>query len=189
MTYYGGKELAASFRTVRKNTIIAASEIPEDRYSFRATPDTRTVAEQLVHIGVTPRIQQQIQKVERRTTLQGFNFPAIFAEIIAEEKKPRTKPEILSLLEKDGEEFAAWMETLQDGFLGEQVGMPEGASPATKSRFEMLLSLKEHEMHHRSQVMLMQRMIGIVPHGTRVMAERMAQMQAQAPKPAGTAAA
>jgi uncharacterized damage-inducible protein DinB len=43
----------------------------------------------------------------------------------------------------------------------------------------MILSAKEHEMHHRGQLMLMQRMIGIVPHLTRAMQERMAQMQQQ----------
>ncbi len=49
MTYYGSKELAASFRTVRKNTIVIAEEIPEQHYGFRAAPETRTVAEMLVH--------------------------------------------------------------------------------------------------------------------------------------------
>ena len=36
MTYYGGKELAAAFRTVRKNTIQIAEDIPEDKYDFQA---------------------------------------------------------------------------------------------------------------------------------------------------------
>ena len=52
-----------------------------------------------------------------------------------------------------------------------------------KSRFEVLLGVKEHEIHHRAQVMLMQRMLGIVPHGTRAFAERLA--QAQKPAVAG----
>jgi uncharacterized damage-inducible protein DinB len=38
----------------------------------------------------------------------------------------------------------------------------------------MLLGAKEHEMHHRAQLMLMERMVGIVPHLTRQMQERMA---------------
>jgi uncharacterized damage-inducible protein DinB len=53
--------------------------------------------------------------------------------------------------------------------------MPPGSEPATKSRFEMLLSPKEHEMHHRGQLMLIQRMVGLVPHLTRQMQERMPQ--------------
>ena len=58
--------------------------------------------------------------------------------------------------------------------------MPQGAVPASKSRFEMLLSPKEHEMHHRGQLMTLQRMVGLVPHLTRQMEERMAQRAAQA---------
>ena len=38
MTYYGAKQLADSFRTVRKNTLAIAEEIPEEKYGFKATP-------------------------------------------------------------------------------------------------------------------------------------------------------
>ena len=47
-------------------------------------------------------------------------------------------------------------------------------TPPTKTRFEMLLGSKEHEMHHRGQLMLIERMLGIVPRLTRNMEERMA---------------
>ena len=33
MNYYGAKELAASFRTVRKNTLAIAEELPAEAYS------------------------------------------------------------------------------------------------------------------------------------------------------------
>ena len=52
--------------------------------------------------------------------------------------------------------------------------------PPNKSRFEMLLGPKEHEMHHRGQLMLVQRMLGKVPHLTRQMQERVAAMKAAA---------
>ena len=58
--------------------------------------------------------------------------------------------------------------------------MPGGDPPA-KTRFEMLMSVKEHEMHHRGQLMLMQRMIGLVPHLTRRRQEAMARWQATQP--------
>ena len=44
----------------------------------------------------------------------------------------------------------------------------------------MLPSAKEHEMHHRGQLMTMQRMNGIVPHVTRVAQERFARLAAAA---------
>ena len=73
-----------------------------------------------------------------------------------------------------GEETAAWIDTLSDEFLAEPFTQPQGMTPPTKSRFEMIMSMKEHEMHHRGQLMLVERLIGIVPHLTRQMQERFA---------------
>ena len=53
-------------------------------------------------------------------------------------------------------------------------------TPPAKSRFEMILGVKEHEMHHRAQLMMMERMVGVVPHLTRAMNARIAEMQAAA---------
>jgi uncharacterized damage-inducible protein DinB len=167
MNYYGAKELAASFRTVRKNTLIIANDIGEEHYGFQATPETRTVAQTLVHIALVSRLQEQVHGVERRTTLEGFDFPAFFGPILAEEQKPRTKAEIITMLQEGGDRFGAWLESLSDEFLGERVMMRPGMTPPFKSRFEMILGVKEHEMSHRGQLMLLERMIGIEPHLTR----------------------
>jgi uncharacterized damage-inducible protein DinB len=179
MTYYGGKHLAASFRTVRDNTLKIAEEIPEDKYSYRATPDTRTVGQTLTHIALGPGFQLHIQ-TNKIDDLKKVNFSEMLQGIMAEEAKTRTKAETIAFLKSEGDKFASYLESLPDSFLAEAVTMPPGAQPATKSRFEMLLSPKEHEMHHRGQLMLVQRMIGQVPHLTRQMQERMAQMAAAA---------
>ncbi|HYL75501.1 MAG TPA: DinB family protein [Bryobacteraceae bacterium] len=176
MNYYGANQLAESFRTVRKNTIIIAEEIGEQQYSFQAAPETRTVAQLLVHIAVVPRIQEQVQGVERRRTLEGFDFPTYFGRIIGEEKTPRNKAQIITLLREEGHRFAKMLAGFSDDFLGEAIAMPPGMTPASKSRFEMLLGVKEHEMHHRGQLMLMERMVGVVPHLTREMQARFAAM-------------
>ena len=49
----------------------------------------------------------------------------------------------------------------------EQLAEPVAVMATDKSRFELLLGLKEHEMHHRAQLMQMQRLLGMVPHMTR----------------------
>jgi uncharacterized damage-inducible protein DinB len=49
--------------------------------------------------------------------------------------------------------------------------------PRQKSRFEMLIATKEHEIHHRGQLMVVERMLGITPHLTRQMEERIAAMR------------
>ena len=97
---------------------------------------------------------------------------------MAEEQKSRSKTEIIQLLRTSGDQFAGWLEGLADEFLAEQVSFPTGAQPPAKTRFEMLLGPKEHEMHHRAQLMVLQRMLGITPHLTREQQARMAAMQA-----------
>jgi uncharacterized damage-inducible protein DinB len=180
MTYYGPKELAASFRTVRKNTLVIANDIPADKYSFRAAENTRSVGEQLAHIALVPNFQLQIHAVERRTTLDGFNFPEWMQRRMAEETAPRTKAENIEMLTTSGEKWAGFVEGLTESFLAEQVAMPAVMNHPPKSRFEMILEVKEHEMHCRAQLILIERIIGIVPHLTREMQARMAAARAKA---------
>ena len=167
MNCYGAKELAASFRIVRKNTLTIADEIGEEHYGFRATPDTRTVGEMLVHIAHICELAEQIHRVEKLNSIADFDFMGFFGPIMEDEKKPRTKAEIVEMLTEGGERFGTWLEGLSDEFLGESVALRPDMTPNSKSRFEMLLGVKEHEMHHRGQLMLMERMIGLVPHLTR----------------------
>lgn len=174
MNYYGAKDMAASFRTVRKNTITIAQEIPEDKYNFRPAAGTRSVGELLTHIALGSGFQYQIQAEERRTTLEGFDFPALMQRVTAEEKKPRSKEETIAMLQQAGEKWASFLDGLTEDFLAERVQMRAGMTPPDKSRFEMILSVKEHEMHHRGQLMLIERIIGIVPHFTREMQARIA---------------
>lgn len=180
MNYYGAKELAASCRVVRKNTLVIANEIPADKYSFRAAENTRSVGELLMHISLLHSFQFQIQSVERRTTLDGFNFPEMMQRLMTEEKAPHTKEQVIEMLKTSGEKWASFVEGLTDSFLGEQVAMPAVMNNPPKSRFEMILGVKEHEMHHRGQLMLIERIIGIVPHLTREMQARMAAIPAKA---------
>jgi|SRR5579862_5461472 len=176
MIPYGGKELANAFRTVRKNTIRVAEEIPEEKYDFVPAPGCRSVAKLLVHIGITPQFAEDMHRDKRITTLVGYDFFSLLDRFKAEESKTRSKAEIIALLQTDGEKFAAWMETLTPEFLAETVTEPDGKT--TKTRLERLLGPKEHEMHHRGQLMLIERQLGIVPHLTRQFEEVMKQRQA-----------
>jgi uncharacterized damage-inducible protein DinB len=176
MTIYGGKELADAFRTVRKNTVQVAEDIPESQYGHVAAPECKSVGRMLTHIAIAARFWDDIHRKQRRTTMQGLDFFALSERAEAEEGKPRSKTEIVELLRTEGEQFAAWLETLTPEFLAEMV--TEGDGKTAKSRFEWLLGAKEHEMHHRAQLMLVERQLGMVPHLTRQRNERIAQMRA-----------
>jgi len=175
MSVYGGKELAAAFRTVRGNTIKIAGDIPAERYGFSPGEGTRTVGQLLAHIAYGHRIADELHRVRHVSTLAGFDFQGLIGSIAAAEAGLTTKEQILAALESEGESFASWLSSLSDEFLAERVENYDRSG--SRSRFEMLLAPKEHEMHHRGQLMLMERLLGIVPHLTR---ERMARAAAAA---------
>lgn len=174
MTYYGAKQLADSFRTVRGNTIAIAEEIPEDKYGFKATPEVMSVAQLLAHLAVNPEWQMEVHGPR---SLSHLDFP-VFAEhqqkAAAAAERLKTKPEILRALTDGGSRFATFLEGLPESTLSSIVTFPPPLQPASKTRFEMLLGVKEHEMHHRGQLMLIQRLLGQVPPLTRRRQERAA---------------
>ena len=166
MTYYGAKNLAESFRTVRKNTLTVANEIPEEQYGYKATPDVMSVGEMLAHLAINPMWQIEVHSKKIDHVDFAF-FAARTQQAAAEEKALRTKAEIIKALTENGETFAAFLETLDEATLASSVSFPAPIQPPTKSRFELLLGPKEHEMHHRGQLMLIQRLLGQVPELTR----------------------
>ena len=164
MNLYGPKQLTDSFRTVRKNTILIAEDIPEKDYGYRPAPDSRSVAETLLHIASLSGFDFLVHEDERLLSLESYDFGSLIAKSQADEKRPRSKSEIVDLLRTTGDRWCGWVEGLEGERLAEQVRMPGGVS---KTRFEMLIGTKEHEMHHRAQLMVIERLLGIVPHLTR----------------------
>ena len=183
MHCYGATQLAASFRTVRKNTTQVAQDIPEDKYGHIPADGARTVGQMFTHVALAPTMLWMKMHGTRSMDVMGFDFLGLGRTMQAEESVPRTKAQIVELLTEHGERFASYLETLSDDVLADQVLANSAAGPVHKCRLEMLLGAKEHEMHHRAQLMLIERQLGIVPHLTRhlnAVIEQMAKARAGA---------
>jgi uncharacterized damage-inducible protein DinB len=169
MTYYGAAELARSFRVVRKNTLAIAGDVPEDRYDFRPATGCRSVREILAHVAVSSRGIYGGHVVRKVTTFVGIDYPALIRERREQERllASASKAEIVAVLKDDGEQWGVYLDSVPEAELACIVTFGEGAVPPAKSRFEMFLSAKEHEMHHRAQLMVYERLLGLVPHLTR----------------------
>ncbi|MBC7928525.1 MAG: hypothetical protein H7039_23015 [Bryobacteraceae bacterium] len=89
-------------------------------------------------------------------------------------------------MKNEGERFARFLQGLSDYKLAEQI--TEDRSQPAKSRLEALMSPKDHEMHSRGQLMLMERMLVIVRHLTRKYAEMEQEMREAAEKKSGPTA-
>lgn len=176
MTCYGSVELARNFRVVRKNLLTIAEEIPEAQYDFRPAPEARSVREMLGHILAISRGNYEGHAVRKMTTFAGMDYAVLSRERAEEARRIAALPkaQILDLLKADGAQWGAYLDQATEADLSVIVPFPPPAVPATKSRLEMLLSAKEHEMHHRGQLMVYERLLGIVPHLTRARQERQA---------------
>jgi uncharacterized damage-inducible protein DinB len=164
MTLYSAKQLADSIRTVRRNTVLISEDIREDDYVFRPTPESRSVSEILIHILFFSDFDRALQEKKYVTALGTFDLGKFLKESESEQKKHYSTSELVNLLKESGERWAQWVESLREDGLSEQVAQPGGIP---KTLFEMILGTKEHEMHHRAQLTVVERLLGIVPHLTR----------------------
>jgi uncharacterized damage-inducible protein DinB len=126
----------------------------------------------LAHVAVATHWAQQLHFVDRKRDVTMADFGRYREESQASAAALTAKADILAALESRGRDFAAAIERMSDADLAEHVMFPAQVQPPSKSRFEMLLSVKEHEMHHRGQLMLIERLLGIVPHLTRARQSR-----------------
>jgi uncharacterized damage-inducible protein DinB len=186
MFTYGGTQLASSFRSVRANTITIAEEIPEDKYGYRPVPDVKSVGEQLAHIAIATDWQTELHG-SRVAHIDYAMFGTHVARSAAEEQGLNTKAAIIAALRSGGERFATFLEAAGDDLLAEEVTFPPQVQPSVRTRFEMLQAAKEHEMHHRAQLMVYERLLGIVPHLTRRRAASAAAAASLTPATAGAA--
>ena len=105
MTPYGPKEMAESFRTVRKNTIQVAQDIPDDKYGFRAAEGVMSVGEMLAHLASSTHWAQQLHFVEQKTNVVMEDFGRYMAEGKALTDSLKSKADIVAALESRGRGF------------------------------------------------------------------------------------
>jgi uncharacterized damage-inducible protein DinB len=140
-----------------------AEDIHEDDYLFRPTANSRSVAEILIHIVFFSNFDYLVHEEEHLTTMEAFDFGQFLRDSQSREKRLHSKSKLIGLLRDSGDRWAEWVEFLPEPFLAEGVAQRNGRS---KTRFEMILSTKEHEIHHLGQLAVIERMLGIVPRLT-----------------------
>jgi uncharacterized damage-inducible protein DinB len=152
-----------SWKTVREDTALAVEDFPPAELDFKATPDLMTFGELARHIldaghaltgilldGVdnlaTPEFREMIGKY-RPQLPEKLESAALAAEL---RKSIETRA---SELAAKGDDFYSGIITRFDG--------------QKVTRLEMLQSIKEHELTHRSQMFVYLRLRGVVPATTR----------------------
>ena len=154
--------LIEGWKEVRKGLIEEASQIPDDQFSFRATPDTRSVTELLQHVVESQKMLVG-ESCRPDTNLMRQSFADHIKEYAAEVTTVQDKNGLLELMRSSMETSEA---CIRAG--GEQLQeMMRRFDGKEMTKLDFLTFAVAHEMYHRGQLTVYLRLLGIEPALTR----------------------
>lgn len=146
------------WKDTRAGLIQEVEKIPEDQFSFRATPETRSIAELLQHIISAQKILVG-ETCRADTNLMRQSFVAHGKEYADGVNNVFDKNGLLELLRTGMDEAEACIKTYGDK-LNETMIRLDG-QPTSKMAF--LTFALSHEGYHRGQLTVFERLLNIEP--------------------------
>jgi uncharacterized damage-inducible protein DinB len=146
------------WKDVRNGLIEEVEKIPEDQISFRATPDTRSIAEILQHIVETQKILVG-ETCREDSNLLRQSFAAHAQEYAPGVQDVTDKQGLIDLLRSSIEAAEATVLSQTDMWDTPMNGIT--GQPTTKGAILMFAS--SHEMYHRGQLTVYERLLNIEP--------------------------
>ena len=160
------------WKEVRAGLIEEVSQIPADQFSFRATPDTRSVSEVVQHIVETQKILVG-EATRPETNLMRQTLDDHAKEYASEVAGATDKNGLLELLRSSMETSEASIRAAGDTL--NETGRGLGGRELRK--IELVSFAISHEMYHRGQLTVYERLLKVEPALTkrfRAMAARAA---------------
>lgn len=159
------------WKDVRNGLISEVEKIPEDQFSFRATPETRSVAEILQHIVETQKILVA-ESCRDEANIRRQSFADHHKEHAPGVKDITDKQGLIDLLSSS---MSAAEECLRAH--GDRLGEPMlGLDGRQTTKAAVLTFASSHEMYHRGQLTVYERLLDIEP----VLTGRLKKLFAQA---------
>jgi uncharacterized damage-inducible protein DinB len=162
------------WKDVRNGLISEVEKIPEDQFSFRATPETRSIAELIQHIIESQKILvgetcREEANIRRRPFADHYNEHAAGVRDVAD------KQGLTDLLRSSMDDAEACVSAHADKWDEPMIGLD--GRQTTKGSF--LTFAFSHEMYHRGQLTVFERLLNIEP----VLTGRLKKLFAQAGSP------
>ncbi len=151
-----------TWKEVRKGLIDECSQIPDDQFSFRATPDMRSVSELLQHVIETQKTLVG-EAARPDTNLMRQALPDHAREYAPEVSGITDKNGLIELLRGSMETSEATIRECGDKL--QEKGRGLGGREVTK--IDLLTFAISHEMYHRGQLTVYERLLKLEPMLTR----------------------
>jgi uncharacterized damage-inducible protein DinB len=151
--------LVGTWNDVREGVIAEASKIPAVQFDFKATPETRSVSEIIQHIiGAQAVLVGEMCRPD--TNLMRAPFPELIDMYASDVVSTTDKDGLLKLLASSQERAAEKIRAFGEPPLHEETRRFDG-KVTTKIGF--LHFCYSHEMYHRGQLTVYERLMNIEP--------------------------
>ena len=145
------KDYLERLENSRKYLILVAKEMPEENYSFKASPESLTFAEHLMHIGYA--LDWHSQSLLGGRDSRDWDTDTVY------KVGNRSKKEMISTIDETFDAAIELIKRFDTAKLDDELGY----FGLNRSKRQIFLLLADHITHHRSQMLVYIRMNGGVP--------------------------
>jgi len=145
------KDYIERLENSRNYLILVAEEMPEDAYKYRASPESMSFAENLLHIGYAMDWHSQ--------SLLGERKPRDWATDTIFKVSDKSKKEMIATVDKTFDETILLLKQ----FDTTQLDVTLDYFGLHRTKRQIFLLLADHITHHRGQMLVYMRLNGLVP--------------------------
>ena len=135
----------------RKYLILVAETMPEDKYDFKATPESLSFAENLMHIGYA--IDWHSQSLLGGRKSMDWETDTVF------KVANKSKDEMIATIDKTFDETIKLIKQFNPSHFDDELDY----FGLNRTKRQIFLLLADHITHHRGQILVYMRLNGLVP--------------------------
>ncbi|MGJ8684845.1 MAG: DinB family protein [Nonlabens sp.] len=135
----------------RKYLILVAEKMPEDNYDFKASPESLSFAQNLLHIGYAMDWHSE--------SLLGDRAPREWSTDTVFKVADKSKEEMIALINSTFDKAILLIKNFNVNELNDELDY----FGLKRSKRQIFMLLSDHITHHRGQMLVYMRLNGIVP--------------------------
>ncbi len=145
------KDFLERFENSRKYLLLVAETMPEENYEFKATPESLSFAENLMHIGFA--IDWHSQSLLGGRASREWKTDTIY------KTANKSKAEMIATIDKTFDEATKLIEDFDAAQLDDELDY----FGLKRTKRQIFLLLADHITHHRGQMLVYMRLKGLIP--------------------------
>lgn len=145
------KDYLERLENSKKYTLLIAEMMPENAYTFKATPESLSFSENLLHIGYAADWHSQ--------SLLGGREARVWQTDTVYKTENRSKKEMIAIVTNTFDQAIKLMKEFDPAQFTDELDY----FGLTRNRRQIFLLLADHITHHRAQMIVSLRLKGIVP--------------------------